>query len=309
MRSVVDRCHSARPTASRHARCGGSRARVGMRRREALVRLRIGRRQRPAETRAPPSSAAPMALTSARSPRITGRSRMSAWNCIRLSLRAGAAIGAELRSAAAPRSCSIAANTSATWNAMASIAARARCAGLVPSERPVTMPRASGAQCGAPSPTRAGTKVTPLLSGTVAASAASVGGVGDAEQLGHEGGGLARRPRCCPRAHRRRRPHVLQAMVRRQAVAARDALGGQRHQRRAGAVGRLHRARRADAVPEQRGVRVADHGVDRRASRERGDAGRDVAEVAVRGADLGQQRQRHAEDARRVPRPSAASRC
>ena len=59
---------------------------------------------------------------------------------------------------------------SRTWNAIASTQARASWARPAPRVRPVMMPRASGSHCGLPSPVSAGTKVTPPLSGTDAAS-------------------------------------------------------------------------------------------------------------------------------------------
>ena len=46
---------------------------------------------------------------------------------------------------------------------MASSAARAKCARVVPRVRPTIVPRAFGSQSGAPSPTNAGTKYTPSL--------------------------------------------------------------------------------------------------------------------------------------------------
>ena len=59
---------------------------------------------------------------------------------------------------------------SRTWNAIASTQARAIWARPAPRVRPVMMPRAWGSHHGLPSPVRAGTKVTPPLSGTEAAS-------------------------------------------------------------------------------------------------------------------------------------------
>ncbi len=55
---------------------------------------------------------------------------------------------------------------SRTWNAIASTQARASCARPAPRVRPVTRPRAWGSHHGLPRPVRAGTKVTPPLSGT-----------------------------------------------------------------------------------------------------------------------------------------------
>jgi len=67
----------------------------------------------------------------------------------------------------------MASRTSATWKAMASSAARARCPAVVPRVIPAISPRAYGSQCGAPSPANAGTRYTPPLSGTLAASAST----------------------------------------------------------------------------------------------------------------------------------------
>ena len=53
---------------------------------------------------------------------------------------------------------------------MLSSAARAMCATLLPRVSPTIVPRASGCQYGAPSPVKAGTNITPPLSGTDAAS-------------------------------------------------------------------------------------------------------------------------------------------
>ena len=59
---------------------------------------------------------------------------------------------------------------SRTWNAMASTQATAIWARPVPRVRPVMTPRARGSHHGLPRPVSAGTKVTPPLSGTDAAS-------------------------------------------------------------------------------------------------------------------------------------------
>ena len=60
--------------------------------------------------------------------------------------------------------------TSRVWKAMASTQARASWARPTPRVRPVTMPRAWGSHHGLPSPVSAGTKTTPPVSGTEAAS-------------------------------------------------------------------------------------------------------------------------------------------
>ena len=64
---------------------------------------------------------------------------------------------------------------SRTWKAIASTQARASWARPAPRVRPVTMPRAAGSHHGLPSPVSAGTKVTPPLSGTDAASGPDLG--------------------------------------------------------------------------------------------------------------------------------------
>ena len=46
-------------------------------------------------------------------------------------------------------------------------------AGAVSRRRPINMPAACASQCGAPRPTKAGTKTTPSVSGTLAASAST----------------------------------------------------------------------------------------------------------------------------------------
>ena len=61
---------------------------------------------------------------------------------------------------------------SSVWKATDSSAARARCAPLVSSVSPHISPRAAGSQCGAPRPTKAGTRYTPWSSGTAAAAVA-----------------------------------------------------------------------------------------------------------------------------------------
>src|SRR6266571_5406971 len=58
----------------------------------------------------------------------------------------------------APASAAIASSTSRVWYAIASSAARARCARVVPRVRPTSVPRAYGSQYGAPRPVNAGTR-------------------------------------------------------------------------------------------------------------------------------------------------------
>ena len=64
---------------------------------------------------------------------------------------------------------------SQTWWATASTAARATRAGSLSGSSWVSTPRTSRSQCGAPSPVKAGTRVTPPASSTVAASVSRSG--------------------------------------------------------------------------------------------------------------------------------------
>ncbi len=64
----------------------------------------------------------------------------------------------------------MASTTSAVCHAIASTAARTRCARVVPRVRPKTAPRAYGSNHGEPSPVNAGTNTTPSGSSTLAAS-------------------------------------------------------------------------------------------------------------------------------------------
>ena len=67
----------------------------------------------------------------------------------------------------------MASSMSADWKAIPSRAARAMWPAVVPRVMPTIVPRAYWSQCGAPSPANAGTRYTPPLSGTVAASAST----------------------------------------------------------------------------------------------------------------------------------------
>ena len=99
------------------------------------------------------------------------------------SLHGSAAIDAE-RVSGAPASRCTASRTSATWKAMASSAARAMWPGLVPRAKADDACRvACGSQCGAPRPTKAGTKMTPPASGTLAASASTSRGCADEPEV------------------------------------------------------------------------------------------------------------------------------
>src|SRR5439155_221433 len=89
--------------------------------------------------------------------RITGTSRMSAWNCMSSSLTTMPPSTFSALSGT-PESAFIASMTSRVWYAVASSTARARWPLLTNRVRPTIAPRASERQYGANSPENAGTK-------------------------------------------------------------------------------------------------------------------------------------------------------
>ena len=160
------RCQSPRRSARSFASIFGSKRTSPCR----LARSSSGFAQKPVAS--PARYAAPSAVVSVTCGRTTGTPSTSAWNCIS---RLFTAAPPSTRSAASgvPVSLSTASSTSATWKAMLSRAARAMCPGVVSRRSPISIPLACGSQCGAPSPTNAGTKTTPPASGTLAASAST----------------------------------------------------------------------------------------------------------------------------------------
>ena len=102
--------------------------------------------------------------------RTTGIPAKSACICINKSFRAAPPSTRNVAIGAA-RSLFIAPISSVLESAIASSAARAMCAFVVPRVSPRIAPRACGSQSGAPRPVSAGTTTTPALSGTLAASA------------------------------------------------------------------------------------------------------------------------------------------
>ena len=74
-----------------------------------------------------------------------------------------------------PESALTASSTSRVWKAVASSAARAMWLRFAKRVRPTIAPRASGRQYGANRPENAGTKYTPPLSSTLAASSSTSG--------------------------------------------------------------------------------------------------------------------------------------
>ena len=107
----------------------------------------------------PARSAAPRAVDSVWGLRRIGWPSTSAWNWRNASDRA--IPPSTLSSVSAgPRSSWMASIRSAIWKATPSRVARAMSARVVARVSPKRVPRAEGCQCGAPSPVRAGTKVT-----------------------------------------------------------------------------------------------------------------------------------------------------
>ena len=204
-----------------------------------------------------------------------------------------------------PASSRMASSRSATWNAMLSSAARAMWPAVVPRVMPTIVPRAYGSQCGAPRPANAGTRYTPPLSGTDAASGLDVGRLADDAQ-----------PVAQPLHHRAadedaafERVHRLAAELpgdgREQPVARRDRpLAGVLQHEAAGAVGVLRQPRRHAHLAEQRRLLIAGDAGDRDvADAERG---RDAAVDLARRADLRQHAGRHAAAASADRRPTSA---
>ena len=146
LRGVLRR--STDPFAARTWRRGGRGGDVG---RLTPTRRRRGRRGPP---RREPSPLAP------RRPR-RGVPMRSAWNCIRKPLAL-----APPSARRTPTSSGRTSSTSATWWAIASSAARTRCARVEPRVRPQINPRAFGSHCGEPRPVSAGTKKTPSVEAT-----------------------------------------------------------------------------------------------------------------------------------------------
>ena len=135
----------------------GAAARSGVALRRS--RGRSASLQRPAAT--PARAAAPSAVVSRSAATSTGTRQMSARNWVRnpFSVAPPSTRSEGGRSGRAS-------STSRVWKAIDSSAARTRCSRRVPRVSPETSPRASGAQCGEPSPVSAGTKWTPSLEGT-----------------------------------------------------------------------------------------------------------------------------------------------
>ena len=127
------------------------------------------RRCRSAAAPTPASMAAPRPVVSMLRGRSTGRPVASAisWQSQLLATMPPSTLSAEGWTSSAWK----ASIRSAVCCPMASNVARTMWARVVPPVRPVRVPRACCCQWGAPSPAKAGTKLTPPLSGTDVASA------------------------------------------------------------------------------------------------------------------------------------------
>jgi len=141
-------------------------------------------------------------------------------------------------------------------NAIASSAARTRCARLLPRVSPTIVPRALGSQCGAPSPTN----------GIVDAPrhGLRLGGCGDDAQsvaqplhrrAGDEDAALEREHRLAARTTGERREET--------ALGVGAALPGVEQQKRAGAIGVLRLSGLPAALTEQRGLLISRYAADR----------------------------------------------
>ena len=156
------RAHRALPARPSDARVA-HRAIVGCERRELSRRDETRRRRFQTPAARPARPAAPSAVVSTMSGRSTGTPSMSAWNCISQSFVVAPPSTRSRSNCVPARARASRSSTSAVPYAIASSAARARCARLVPRVSPTIVPRASASQCGAPSPVSAGTKYTPSV--------------------------------------------------------------------------------------------------------------------------------------------------
>ena len=118
----------------------------------------------------PARKPAPSAVVSSIAGRATSRPSTSAWNCMSHEF-AAAPPSTRRRRIRTLASRSIAATTSATWNATASSVARTSMSAVVPRVMPSTAPRAPASHHGAPRPVNAGTTWTPPASGVLRAIA------------------------------------------------------------------------------------------------------------------------------------------
>ena len=167
------------------------------------------------------------------------------------------------------------------------------------------MPRASGRQCGAPSPASAGTTTTPPESGTDARQRLDLARrLDDAEPVAqplHHRAGDERA--ALERVARPRRRASTPTVVSSPFCDGTGARAGVHQHERAGAVGALGVAGGEAGLAEQRRLLIAGDARDRDAVGQPGHAAR-LAVALRRAAHLGQHRARHAEQrrtARRAP--------
>ena len=199
--------------------------------------------------------------------RTTGMPSRSAWNCISRSLTEAppstrsSATGAP---PAATTSLLIASSSAALWKAIDSSAARAMWAIVEPRVRPTMVPRASGFQCGAPRPVKAGTNITPPLSGTLSASCLHLAARLDRRRPSRSHCTTAPPMKTLPSRANCGRGAGLRRAGGDQAVGRDlEARAGVHQHEAAGAVGVLHLARAEARLAEQRALLVAGDAADR----------------------------------------------
>ena len=229
---------------------------------------------------------------------------MSACICMSVVVVGGAAVAPTGGRDGWPRSLSIAAKTSRICSAIASSVARATSAREVARDRPEIAARARSFQCGAPRPANAGIDGHAAVAFDRLRQRGQRRHVVETEESGHPRRSLGRDGDVAlERIGGARAPPPGDG--RRQAAAGEHRRLGQRHQRGAGAVGRLHLARRADGMAEERGVGIAEHGVDRQARRQAA-ARREVTPKRRVGAHRDRQDlRRHAEQRAQLRVPCA----
>ena len=287
----------ARCAAPRRGRRPARSAATG--RRSASSASRVGDQRRRRAPRGPRRRAP---STPARRATSTGRPSTSAWNCMRN--RFAVAPPSARRISSSPGTASI---TSATWNAIASSAARAMCARVVPRVMPLIRPRASGSQCGDPSPVERGDEVDAVGRVDVAARAApSRRRPRTARARRAATGSAAPLARIAPSsAYSGGRPGaVATAVLSRPSGAGPASAPTCASTKLPGAVRRLGLAGVEAALTEERGLLVAGDARDRQRLAE----DRALGDHARGRAELGQQRAIDRRRARAARRPTRGAR-
>ena len=197
-----------------------------------------------------------------------------------------------------------ASTTSATWWAIASSAARTRCAFVVPRVIPAIRPRASASHQGEPRPVSAGTKTTPSVESTLCASASLSAALGEHAEAVTQPlqRGAADEHRAFERVAVRGR-RLQQSGRRRRRVVA-----GVHEHEAARPVGRLPLARRVTPLAEERRLLVAGDPANLPHAPRAAPPSPDRARPSRRFAAAAPGRRRRAPAARRPSRASAATR-